>query len=62
MKHYKLLENLEIEKMFQDLMSEKLSQLASSANGSGTLSNCTNYDMVKNLTTSFFSKFSPYEN
>lgn len=58
MKHYRVLENLEIEKMFQDLMMEKLSQLASSANGSGTLNNCSNYDMVKNLTTSFFSKYS----
>jgi hypothetical protein len=60
MKHYKLLENLEMEKMFNDLMNEKLSQLASSPNGNGTinnLSNSSNLDVVKNLTTSLFSKF-----
>jgi hypothetical protein len=60
MKHYKLLENLEMEKMFNDLINEKLSHLASSPNGNGTnnnLSNSTNLDMVKNLTTSLFSKY-----
>ena len=56
MKHYKLIETLEVEKIFSEIVTYKLSNLNGSHNGTSN-NNSFDVEMVKMLMSSLFSKF-----
>jgi hypothetical protein len=54
MKHYKLIETLEVEKMFSEIVTYRLNNLNRSPNG--TSNSFLDVEMVKILMSSLFSK------